>query len=243
MSATSITLATPVSLEVKTPHDRVSHMRSLRESGKTLQEIGDLYGISRERVRQLIGNTKKFNYVRKAKDKAILDPANLDKTDQELADELGYDVGYIQYYRSGVRRKMPEHSSAGRGFCVEDEISKILTVNRIPNTLMPLHHPFDILLANGTRVDVKSAAHPLHPPSQYAPYYNFNLGQKRRGEYADFFILVPLKDGDICDIYIIPRDVVPNVDYFRLPALSDEERQKAKRSKYAVYKNRFDLLV
>jgi ATP-dependent Clp protease ATP-binding subunit ClpA len=42
--------------------DRVAEMQSLREQNKTLQEIGDQYGLSRERVRQIIGGIKGIPY-------------------------------------------------------------------------------------------------------------------------------------------------------------------------------------
>ena len=40
-------------------HDRITQMKALRTEGKTLQQIGDLFGVSRQYVHQLIsGRTK-----------------------------------------------------------------------------------------------------------------------------------------------------------------------------------------
>jgi hypothetical protein len=43
--------------------DKKDELRTLRQNKKSLQEIGDIYGVSRERVRQLIGNTGYINNV------------------------------------------------------------------------------------------------------------------------------------------------------------------------------------
>lgn len=39
--------------------DRVEDMLRMRSEGATLQQIGDAYGLTRERVRQIIGTTEK----------------------------------------------------------------------------------------------------------------------------------------------------------------------------------------
>lgn len=44
---------------------RLQEMKAMREAGKTLAEIGAKYGVSRERVRQLIGNTGRINFIQK----------------------------------------------------------------------------------------------------------------------------------------------------------------------------------
>jgi DNA-binding CsgD family transcriptional regulator len=222
---------------------RAQEMRQLRKDGATLQQISDIYGVSRERVRQVIGNTKDFHYVKKAREQSILNPTHLHKTDQELADELGVSVYLIQRYRSGIRRKVSDHSHLGKGVQIEEEVSGILRINRINHTLMPPSHPFDILLENGKRVDVKSAHKALQPPSQRYPFYWFSLKKDIRGEYADFFILAVVASGYIDELYVVPNSAILRGSHgIRIGALPPEQRKSKKGSKYSKYLNRFDLL-
>lgn len=48
-------------MPLKTPESqrRMAEMQHMRDCGFTLQQIGDQYGISRERVRQIVNNIHK----------------------------------------------------------------------------------------------------------------------------------------------------------------------------------------
>ena len=48
-------------MRLKTPESqrRMAEMQHMRDCGFTLQQIGDQYGISRERVRQIVNNIHK----------------------------------------------------------------------------------------------------------------------------------------------------------------------------------------
>ena len=79
--------------------DRDKEIERLRfEEGLTLQEIGDRFDISRERVRQVVGNTgwiankKRIAYVR----------SQIGKTNQELVKETGLSINTISRYRGDL---------------------------------------------------------------------------------------------------------------------------------------------
>lgn len=152
---------------------RRTEMLSLRQSKKwTLQKIADKYGISRERVRQIIGNSgpkydgilvskynSKYSFLR---DKNW-QRRNADKTNKEISIELGVPQATISRFRGKIRHSVEPDSLVGVGAYWEEWVSDHLRKMGIQNELMPFKHPFDILAAGYIRIDVKSSTE-CYPP-------------------------------------------------------------------------------
>jgi Sigma-70, region 4 len=192
-------------------------------------EIGKKFGISRERVRQLIGNTG-YGYIPRKQAKLILSRPDL--TNTQLAEELSVSVGTIIKYR-GHQRHAIEKGKLEIGIRYEIIVSDRLKQEGIDHKLMPHHHPFDILLGNGKRIDVKSATHKVSPKSQNYSFYTIRINKKERGHYADFFIIYIVPENMFL---VIPFDDTPE-DYLRF-----FYPKKRRKSKFLVFKDRFDLL-
>lgn len=162
-------------------------------------------------------------------------------SDEEIAKRTGYTIGLVMEHRIGIRRLNGEgDSNVHKGDAAELLVSTRLWEFGIPHEFMRRFHLYDILLDNGCRVEVKSAHHPLLPPSQKVPFYIFNLATKARGNYTDFFVLVIMEDEP--RFYVVPADQVPPNGTIRISGLTDEQRQRQRSSKYDQYMNRFDLL-
>ena len=180
--------------------------------GWTLQKIAERYGLSRERVRQIIGNSGHIaiKTTDRLKDEEFLQQtANL--TNEELAKMLGLSMNTVSQYRGDIRHAIKEGDHpAYRGAIIEDRVSEILNKKGIQNELMPFRNGFDILALDIVRIDVKSAYKNWDPPSSnfVSPLWRFKIqgnAIKRRG--TDFYacFIVPTEE-----IFIIPSDVIPD---------------------------------
>jgi hypothetical protein len=208
--------------------NRTKQMRSMRfDQHLTLQEIADHFGgLSRERVRQILGNTGKIG---KSAKRRIYE-RNRHLSNKELAELMHIKPVSVSGYRSGERHEM----SGGYvkiGTDVENAVSKKLASLGIGHKLMGHHHPFDILLNNGVRVDVKSSSLKTYPRWP-TPVYNFVPKSKRRGRYCDFFILVCQ---DTNDMFVVPYEDAKETIRFAWP-------KYYRASHWHKYHNRFDLL-
>lgn len=221
--------------------NRKDQMIQMRRNGATLQEIGDAYGISRERVRQIIGDVKvnrmdiRAGIVRKF---AEMEP---DLNVTEIARYTGTNEAFVRRVLGNARMPVTEGDTAPyKGYEVECRVSKMLTDLGIENTLMPYNHPFDMLLADGRKVEVKSSYAPMHPPSQHSPFYSFHVRKDKKGDYADFFLFVVASDNNI---YVVPNaDLPAKADTIRIQALEDDKRQRIHATKYDKYLNNFELM-
>lgn len=207
---------------------RREEMRRLRfQEQLTIQEIADKYGISRERVRQIIGNTG-AGYKQKRR-KAFV-KSHPEMTNDVIASAIGCSEGTISQYRNGQRHAL-KGGNIKRGADVENAVSSILSLNGVANELMPHHHPFDILVGNGKRLEVKSSFKMMKPKSAKCAYYSFNTGRKSRIGNCDFFALVIVPT---MDIFIVPSSEVTYQIHIIYPAKT--------KTKWEQYHNRFDLL-
>jgi hypothetical protein len=197
----------------------------------SLERIATKYGISRERVRQIIGNS---GHLVQSRQRRIYEE-NKHLSNSRLSDAMGVVIGSLYHYRSGERHEIDEGGKGGgqkAGAEMEDLVSKKLHSIGIDNTLMPHQHPFDILLQNGKRVDVKSTDPAAI--SRNSPIYSFTTGTYRKGNYCDFLILV-LRD--VTEYFVVPIDDAKGIIRFCWP-----ETSFGKKSKWLRYHNRFDLL-
>jgi hypothetical protein len=214
---------------------RKAEMERMRfEELMTLQEIGDEFDISRERVRQIIGNTgydvfQTKNEIRNVKIKqSKLSTAKVAKK---------HNVSYGFVSRIRTNHHNIEGGSQKKGQDAERYISDKLKNMRIRNKLMPVGHPFDILVFNKLRVDVKACYHGNQYKNLLNPRYHFNIDSNRRGKYCDFLIFVIWESKDC---FVIPFDKVgynKNNVFFCWPTARPEI------GKYQKYHNRWDLLI
>lgn len=209
-------------------------MKRLRyEELKTLQEIADIYNISRERVRQIVGNNDyKNNKTRRKRKKAR---ANTDATNDELAKILNVSPNTIANYRSDIRHAVKSGSCRAVGHEWEEwTIDKLSEMGAVVEG-MPLRHPYD-LEVNGYRVDVKYCDHPRTPPSTRgllkSPQWVF--GTKGDSDKCDFFFCITGNK----DIFIIPSGEVGTKQQvvFCYPT------ERPSLGKYQKYLDRYDLL-
>lgn len=213
----------------KAKQARNEDMKKLRlEQGMSNTDIADMYGISRERVRQIVGNTGRMFR---------------NEWTEKLA--VGYDLESVEDIKTlpGTQRvwkslwgKFRHKAKGGHieiGQAYEEKASKILRSMGIPNKLMPTHHPFDILLDNGIRIDVKKSEFDMSSlPTQKCASPTYPISNMKYGEDCDFFfVFVP--DA----VFIIPSSEI-QVDRIRIcyPQMG------RKPSKWTQYKDRFDLL-
>jgi hypothetical protein len=214
--------------------DHIEEIKKYRQSNWTLQEIGDYFGASAQRICVLLGKTGYIGINAKTRNAIKVAKDNPDKTYSEIAN-----IAKV-HYRTLARRMGGKHTVPRGGPLKVGEIGERLVSEKlfelgIENKLMPNSHPFDILVKNKIRVDVKYITKRRDWTGGSAKALVWIVRHKRN--HADFFICVtPEKE-----IFIIPTNIVPsNINYiaFRYP----EYYKTGVVSKYIQYKNRFDLL-
>lgn len=211
--------------------ERLEKIKNLRFSRNyTLQEIANEFRLSRERIRQLIGNTGR-GYKNRRIRKLYENNKHLSNT--ELSEITGI-VNISSYRKDGIRHKI-NGGSLKIGVYFEELVSKTLNKNGISHKLMPHNHPFDILLDNGIRIDVKSVS-PSRLLTKITNTYSFNPNKKRRGNYADYFICVLI---DTEEMFVIPSSEIKKSSPIRF---SWPRPTRGKESKYHKYHNNFDVL-
>ncbi len=214
--------------------DRVVDMMMMRYVGlMSLQQIGEKYGITKERVRQLIGNTGR-GFIPYRRRKLIRKYDAL--TNSELAVLLGVSENRVTIYRAKFRHAV-EPGTVRTGVEAEEKVSKTLASLGFENKLMPHSHGFDILLANGTTIDVKSRSVRSLPPSAKNKgtkigTWVINIRAKKKGQYVDFFVVLL----EMKHIFVIPSNEVTTDTI----AISWPPTNKA--SKWHRFYERFDLL-
>jgi hypothetical protein len=205
--------------------------------GKTLQEIANFYGVSRERVRQIIGNTGK-DFTRKFVTEWVT--PNENNTRESVLSLFPRGKGVLVEKLTKIHHKIGGASSGLKnGNTSEKLTSNKLTELGIKNKLMPLRHPFDILLYNKKTIDVKSAYTPcITSKKQTSTMYKFTVKKNKKGDYCDFFIfhIAPTND-----YFVIPNEIIGYVQYVYMTW--PESGRGWNKQHLQQYKNRFDLLV
>lgn len=216
---------------------RVPEMEHLRFNlGWTLQAIADKFGISRERVRQKLGNTGQVHHKVTFEKRTEIAKKNQKLSSQKLAKLLGIQPGNLSQFRDTSVRHEIEGGWAAIGTEMENYASRVLNHHGIKHQLMGHHHVFDILLDNGLRIDVKSSD-PIKGITKIASTYSFRTSQETRGNYADFFLCITR---DTKEIFIIPAsETRGNSTPIRF---SWPNPRSGIKSKFHQYHNRFDLL-
>jgi len=207
---------------------RLECIKQLRfEQGWTLQQIADSLDpkISRERVRQLIGNSGKYVVSQKKKEIALAHP---ELTNKELGDLLGLIPTSVNKYRKGTRHVM-FGGNAKLAYEAEEYISGVLNEHGIGHTLVPRNTGHDVELESGKCAEISSAYKTWAPPSLSSyPYYRFRICNR----LADYYICIIMTTKTV---FVIPSCDVPKYYiYIFWPT--------KKKSKFAKYLNNFDLL-
>lgn len=216
--------------------DRNTEMQRLRASGASLQGIADIYGISRERVRQLVGNT---GYLVARTQRRNLE--NLSGSDLE---KLTRDEAMQKYKKScgwGIAQKLGNihHVNNGLGNKAEELVNQKLIDVGISNRMMGFKKSYDIQLDNGLRIDVKSAKIPQKSPSQRDISPVYNIHNIKQGQDCDFFIIVlPAGFDDPTPQFFI----VPSSHFYHTQSIKVTYPGTKRKVWIEEYHNRFDLL-
>jgi hypothetical protein len=219
--------------------DSMIEMRFIKKM--SLQSIGDYYGISRERVRQIIGNSyiEISNKKRSESEQFIASKfetceENLIRAKRELIKPV---YGIIYAKIASIH-----HPIDGDRTCnaVVGEIAETKAHNKFislgfESKLMPLRHPFDILV-NEYRVDVKTSLKKfIGSPKYSAKFWHFGIRKDKKDE-CDFFCC--MADNKF---WIIPSPDLKNVSSIYIPT-GDSTRSWSKSERWNKYLGAFDLL-
>lgn len=222
--------------------ERKLEMLHLRHDEKwTIEKISILFGVSRERVRQIIGNTGNIgeNNFSPARARSVVTNievaekyAHLNNTQVK---ELGYTSADMAY--RGKTRHVSESKQATEGGKIEEWVSAELTKRGMVNTLTN-SRPFDIILADGKTIEVKARFKTNEGCNSFGwkDYYFFVLNRmkyKKPAPMADYYVAVIVRDGKKYPFVLRQADVPPSgVIGFRWSA----------KSKWRKFENRFDLI-
>jgi len=190
---------------------RKKDMLSLRfDYGWTLRAIGNKYGMSRERIRQIIGNT---GFIAKKRSDILKNEQFLKSTayltNRELAKALNLKSSSIIRYRGNIRHAIePSNKNTKTAFDSEILASALLQNHGIKNKLMNFQHSYDILALDFIRIDVKLANTPKSSPSRstISPSWRFRVRKGEKRNTTDFYFCVI---GPTEEVFIIPADKVP----------------------------------
>lgn len=216
--------------------EREAEMRKMRYTlGYTMQQIADTYGVSRERVRQIVGNSPD---IRKILSEGFVPDAS--KTAQENMNAALRALG--KPCKRAIRRVVASthHAIKGgraeEGEAGEQETYAWLRGNGIENQLMPLGHEYDILVGD-IRIDVKSTSKMWKPPRNKTGYYVFRIRKNEKDE-CDFFVCHVM---GTTHYWIIPSTVLPAVEKIYI-AFPKSARAWKNSADYSEFYNRLDLL-
>ena len=210
--------------------ERNQEMYNLRFThGKTLQEIASQFGVSRERVRQIIGNTGREFRVNWTKKKFM-------EYDLEAVSDISSLPGVKSVWQK-VWGSYRHPNSNSQGIEFEEMGNALLISKGFETKLMPHLHPFDILVNGEIKIDVKHSDFDISTlESQNSTGPTYPISHLKGGKDCDLFLVfVPL--GEEYSAFIIPSYEVAGLDKIRIPWPSGK-----KPSKWHKYLNRFDLL-
>jgi hypothetical protein len=220
--------------------ERRSLMLMMRHSGLTLQEIGDKFDLSRERVRQIIGNTGRHIVTDYKRD---IIRENPDVPTRILAEQTGISPVVIARYSRGIRRPLAESATnvwiGEQGeVWINDHLNSLGLDSRLTNNR---HNHYD-LVVNDYKIDVKTTTKPWSPPSlegkSISPSWRFSVKCGNGRLPVDFYICV-IDHEQNKDVFVIPYGAIPIPSQhitFCWPSMRPEI------GKYQKYYERYDLL-
>lgn len=199
----------------------------------TLAEIAGRYGVSSERVRQLVGNGQ-VRY----KNQRVLD-AYIAKNPTADFQRIKSDTGFSDdvLLRYGLfRGRVPLHAGRkAKGQLQENKVYNKLASMGIRARLMPNNHPFDILIGEDTQVEVKSRSNPQNPKNTKT--WVFNIRHTKR-YVADFYICVIVPYGEALIIPGLEMGLIGSVAY-----VHPKDKKVRHANKWDKYLNAWHLLA
>jgi len=220
--------------------ERNQEMWKLRHiDGWSLSVIGKKYNVSRERVRQIIGNTGKFfrsEWTRKMKASGRFHPQHLSEIKSLPGVQRVWEEGW------GNERHIARESFLRQHQEFEDYAQQILIENGIDCEVKPSRHPYSIETENGARVDVKIGHELSQYPSQHIVYPTYRVPNVC--VYNEFdFLMAFIPEGVGYTYFVIPYSAVAHISKntranLRIPwpCLSGY------KSKWHQYHKRIDLI-
>jgi len=209
------------------------------EEAWTLQEISNKYGVSRERVRQIIGGS---NGGRRAASEKIELPNDPSLSAKEL---FSFCENKLQRVMKSVIQNKIAHKhhtvSSGKSIEVgqagEVDVHNKLESLGIKNELMSFGSPYDILTESKIRIDVKTCLTESRHGGA-STYFHFST-RKDIKTTCDFFVLYAIKYNRF---WVIPSSAIPNINAIYIKSNDGRGWRDAKYKEWNKYENRFDLL-
>jgi predicted DNA-binding protein YlxM (UPF0122 family) len=218
---------------------RNDEIKKLRfEENWTLQEIANKYDISRERVRQIVGNS---GYQIRGASQALSLPDNPLLTISEL---FNFAKSKIRHMNINIlKSKIASQHHAVIGSIGED--GEIVVHNKlnemgIKNSLMPFGYKFDIITDKGITIDVKTCLRKFKPhKNNKSTYYRFSIRTNTKND-CDIFIFYAVKDKRF---WIVPYSVLPKTEAVCIVAdLGVRSWETSNVRSLEKYENNFSLL-
>lgn len=196
----------------------------------TLKEIGDIFCISRERVRQLIGNSG--NKKSKRTKSKILNQGNEKLSNAELSKSLGLCEVTVSRYRRDILHKRDSNPEA---FDVCNSILDMFSQNfGISGNWFPSKS--HIVSLGGVLCKVLISKSSWNGGTKNkTSMYRFNTGHGVWGKHDVEFYILYIKPED--SYFVIPAEIAKPFIAFCWPY------KKGKQSNWQQYHNRWDLVV
>lgn len=222
--------------------ERTKEMKALRKKGWSITKIGIFFGVSRQRIHQIIGNTgniaKSIVSVKALRNafasEYLQTKGNL--TTDEASKDLG--IKNVSRFWAGKRHAVKNGSQLSDGMKIEEYVSDLLKEQGIGHKLTN-SRGYDIILDNGKTIEIRARfrAHKI----QTNNFYLFPLAVKMNMDKpADFFVLV-IVNNDKKDCFVIPKKKIPSGMSVGFTWPKSESTQ-GRFSEWVDYHNRFDLL-
>jgi len=222
---------------------RFEEMTRLKNSGLSNVEIGNKFNVSRERVRQIIGNRRghdRLKYLIAEKKLASVPDETVLSLTVATRHLIGPNITWSAFKKrmSAIRRDIkPENCTRFMGQKGEKLVNELLSISGVEGKLMPTKHHWDIQLKNGIKIEVKTCFSPKVSCNCISPRWGFDIkANSSRIDYYAFLCYEPRQ------VFIVPVSEIShygnktNRIYICYPTTRPEI------SKYEKFRNAFHLL-